>query len=111
MLGRAGYLALEDLDGGAILLRFDHVDHLHCVHLRLGLGVQHNSRIISLIFFFFLVTGPGMSLSLQLSETGVCWPQIRARLKNNLELFIYEGLGVGVGDWGSRVRVRVRLRI
>jgi len=33
-----------------------------------------------LFFFFTLVTGPKRSLSLKLSDTRVCGPQIRARL-------------------------------
>jgi len=38
-------------------------------------------KSISLFFFFFtLVTGPRRSLSLELSDTGVCEPQIRVRL-------------------------------
>jgi len=34
-------------------------------------------------FFFTLVTGPRRSLSLKLSDTKVCEPQIRARLGNH----------------------------
>ena len=38
---------------------------------------------VAFFFFFTLVTGPRRSLSLKLSDTEVCEPQIRARLGNH----------------------------
>ena len=43
-------------------------------------GVPRSSRRMLFFFFFTLVTGPGRSLSLKMSDTRVYEPQIRARL-------------------------------
>ena len=56
-------------------------DHarLHYVS-SLSLSLTLNHAVLSLSFFFTLVTGPRRSLSLKLSDARVYEPQIRARL-------------------------------
>ena len=59
--------------------------------------------------FFTLVTGPRRSLSLKLSDTRVCEPQIRARLGmvsgfgSRVSGFGYRVSGVVVSGFGFRV--------
>ena len=43
-------------------------------------SISKNPKVRLLLFFFTLVTGPGRSLSLELSDTRVYEPQVRSRL-------------------------------
>jgi len=47
---------------------------------KIGGTIERNEAINLFFFFFTLVTGPRRSLSLKMSDTRVCEPQIRARL-------------------------------
>jgi len=96
MLERAGYLALEDLDGGSILLRFRNVDHLHRVHLRGGLGVKHNSKINP----FGWLRSPQRVLPTETKvESGRSHSKSGTYVNlRNSGLFVYKGPGVGIGD-------------
>jgi len=52
-----------------------------------GQTLAFSSGFEPLLFFFTLVTGPRWSLSLKLSDTRVCEPQIRAHLGSERGFF------------------------
>ena len=83
-------------------------------HQRGGAG-RHQGNVLS--FFLTLVTGPRRSSSLQLSDTRVSEPQIRARLGTTWYFFLFftlvavptRSLSLKLGDTGGYEHQGLRL--